>query len=73
MFLTSPLIDQAITRFDRWSVSDMAISQQLAVAVRLGHRSRHCQPLGVIAIQQQLPIVISPRKKQSRDVPKLSI
>jgi hypothetical protein len=54
-------------------MSDIAISQELAVAVRLGHRSRHCQPLGVIAIQQQLPIVISPRKKQSRDVPKLSI
>src|SRR5438876_403755 len=29
MFLTSPYIDQAITRFDRWSVSAMAILQQL--------------------------------------------
>ena len=28
MFLTFPFIDQAITRFDRWSMSDMAIFRQ---------------------------------------------
>jgi hypothetical protein len=28
MFLTSPYIEQAITRFDRWSLSVMAIFQQ---------------------------------------------
>ena len=29
MFLTSPFIDQAITRFHRWSMSDIAMFQQL--------------------------------------------
>ena len=28
-FLTSPFIDQAITRFDRWSLSDIEIFRQL--------------------------------------------
>ncbi len=26
MFLTSPFIDQVITRFDRWTLSEMAIT-----------------------------------------------
>jgi hypothetical protein len=31
MFLTCPLIDRAITRFDRWSVSPMGVFQQLTM------------------------------------------
>jgi hypothetical protein len=31
MFLTSPFIDQAIARFDRWSVSAMGILRQLLI------------------------------------------
>jgi hypothetical protein len=48
MFLTSPYIEQAITRFDRWSTSDMAIFRQLG---RLVSPENFCGLFGDIAVQ----------------------
>jgi hypothetical protein len=60
MFLTFPYIDQAITRFDRWSMSAMAMFQQLANAcsditanrvVLLAHATiRNCSYFSVVRL-----------------------
>jgi hypothetical protein len=68
MFLTSPYIDQAITCFDHWSISDMAmflhLRQPLAVAAQITSGLPTTQP--VPAASPYIEVFVPPHLRNPR-------